>query len=472
MTIESIAKTLGTGSGIDIGALVTSLVDAQFANRTERLDTRSETLTAQISSASELKNAISGFSAALASLTRSGTLTTQPTSSKPDILGVSVQPGSTARASAADIEVRQIATAQTVHSRLETRGSAATVGTGTLTFTFGKAEIEDGAFTGFTPGAGEAVTVEIGTADATLDGIAAKINAAGISVRASVLSDGNGARLVLKGATGESQAFEMNVAETGTPGLAALAVGRTGTQSTVSTAAGDALLRVDGVDLQRASNTINNIVPGVRLDLVTAQPGTVVRIGTTAPVTALGQAVEDVVATYNELRAMLAEATDPVTGPLRSDNAARNLSDQLRRLAAQPLVANAAPGVPNTLAELGVATNRDGTLSVDAVRLTRVLTEQPQAVEAIFASGGGLTTALASIATAATSRSTGLGASEARYTDQQMDVADERAKALESAEALRVRMTQQFASMDAKVAVYKSTQTFLEQQVDAWNAQR
>ena len=29
-------------------------------------------------------------------------------------------------------------------------------------------------------------------------------------------------------------------------------------------------------------------------------------------------------------------------------------------------------------------------------------------------------------------------------------------------------MTQQFASMDAKVAAYKSTQAALKQQVDAW----
>ena len=45
-------------------------------------------------------------------------------------------------------------------------------------------------------------------------------------------------------------------------------------------------------------------------------------------------------------------------------------------------------------------------------------------------------------------------------------------QALEQAEAMRTRMTQQFASMDAKVAAYKSTQSFLEQQIDVWNAQR
>ena len=34
MAVESIAKTLGAGSGIDITSLVSQLVDAQFANKT------------------------------------------------------------------------------------------------------------------------------------------------------------------------------------------------------------------------------------------------------------------------------------------------------------------------------------------------------------------------------------------------------------------------------------------------------
>ena len=39
------------------------------------------------------------------------------------------------------------------------------------------------------------------------------------------------------------------------------------------------------------------------------------------------------------------------------------------------------------------------------------------------------------------------------------------------ASLMKTRLTQQFASMDAKVAAYKSTMTFLENQVDAWNKQ-
>ena len=40
MAIESIAKTLGSGSGIDITALVTQLVDAQYAAKNDAFTNR------------------------------------------------------------------------------------------------------------------------------------------------------------------------------------------------------------------------------------------------------------------------------------------------------------------------------------------------------------------------------------------------------------------------------------------------
>ena len=89
MAIESIAKTLGTGSGIDIGALVENLVEAQFQNKNALLTKKNETLTTQISKLGELKSGIAGFATALSQLTANGALQTQPTSSNSNIVAVS-----------------------------------------------------------------------------------------------------------------------------------------------------------------------------------------------------------------------------------------------------------------------------------------------------------------------------------------------------------------------------------------------
>ena len=86
------------------------------------------------------------------------------------------------------------------------------------------------------------------------------------------------------------------------------------------------------------------------------------------------------------------------------------------------------------------------------------------------ASNGGLSAALSAVAAQATDRVTGFDAETSRYTSKQADIATQQSKATDDAAAMKDRLTQQFATMDARVAAYKSTQDFLKQQVDAWYA--
>lgn len=465
--VDSITAALGAGSGIDIKSLVDNLVNAQFQTKNTILDTRETAIKAQISAASELKSAITGFSTALATLARGGTLSTQPTSGDSSVVKASLLSGGSAAGLSATVVIDQIASAQASNSELITDTSAA-LGGGKLTLTFGKASVAAGKMTGFTPGAGTPVEIDIDPSASKLSDIAAAINAKQAGVTASIIGDTNGSRLVLKGATGESQAFTLTADSANLSRVEITAAeGTIPAKGNIGTAAQDAIVIVDGVQVQRASNSINNLLPGVRLDLVSAKKGVPIQLGSASSSEGLSQAVQDFVSTYNQLKSMLATATDPKGGALRADPAARALSTQLSQLVGTPLVTDGTG--PRTLAELGVATQRDGTLSVNTTRLASVLASNPQAVEAMFASGKGLPAALAKIATDASSAKTGLGASEARYTSLANDVSEARDKALEAADQMRTRMTQQFASMDAKVAAYKSTQSFLTQQVDAWN---
>jgi flagellar hook-associated protein 2 len=465
----SIVKTLGGGSGIDINALVNSLVDAQYAVKNDSLTQKSDALTAQISSVGTLKSSITGFDTALKSLITTGTLVTQPTSSNTGILKTTVLSGANVAGIASTVEVRQMAQAQV--SSTAPLDKTAAIGTGKLTLTFGSATVTDGAMTDFTAGSATAIDIPIDSAHSTLSGIVSAINAKNAGVTASILSDSGGARLVLKSSTGASQAFTLAATEdVGAEGLAALNVGVGATGTSIGSTAQDAIVAVDGVAVHRASNTILDAVPGVRLDLVTASVGTKVSIGSTPPTEALTQAVNDVVATYNELLATLKTATDNTTGPLKSDAAAKSLLRSLQDLTTSQLVTGAATGAPTTLAGLGVATNRDGTLQVNSGQLATALSSFGGTVEAMFKSGTGLSAALSKIATAATSTTYGLGASEQNYTNAKNDVAEDIDKASAAADNMRTRMTQQFAGMDSAVAAYKSTQSFLTNQVAAWNS--
>jgi flagellar hook-associated protein 2 len=468
--VDSIAKTLGAGSGIDVTALVSSLVENQFTVKNGALTKRAETLTAQLSAVAQLKSGITGFSTALASLVKGGTLVTQPTSSNTNIVKVATLPGAKLAGLNTTLEVRRLASAQVSHT-ITPLPASVPVGTGTIQLAIGS---YDSGGT-FVPGAAAIPPITIGAGEDTLSAIAAKINAAAAGVSASIVTDIDGERLVLKGASGAAAAFTLGVTEdSASPGLARIAVGAGATGTTSASSATDALVAVDGVEVRRATNAIADLVSGVRLDLQAAAVGTRVTLGSAPQSESLRQAVNDVVATYNELYAILKTQTDPVSGALRGDPAAREMMRSLGRLSLVDLTGTT-DGSPRTLAELGVATARDGTLSVNTSRLTEVLIRFPSAVERMFtdgrgASGAGLSGALSAISTAVTSRTTGLGASEGRYTKARSAITGDQTKATAAAETMRKRLTQQYASMDARVSAYKATQAFLTQQVDAWNA--
>ncbi|RSX13770.1 hypothetical protein CA227_07625 [Sphingomonas koreensis] len=286
VAIESIPKTLGGASGIDTAALVKELVEKQFEYRNARLKKREETLTAQISGAATHKSNITSFANAVAGLARGGTLATQPTSSNTSILNVSRLSGANLTTLNARIEVRQLAASQTAHAA-PVADKAAAIGQGKLTLTLGTGTVSNGAMTGFTPGTATPVDITIDATNSSLEGIANAINAANAGVSASILTDAAGSRLVVKGATGVDRAFTLTATETpGQEGLAALNIGVGATGTTIGSAAADALVAIDGVQLKRESNTINDLIPGVKIDLNSAQPGTIVTIGKTLKTTA------------------------------------------------------------------------------------------------------------------------------------------------------------------------------------------
>jgi flagellar hook-associated protein 2 len=224
---------------------------------------------------------------------------------------------------------------------------------------------------------------------------------------------------------------------------------------------------LDGARFTRATNSFADLIAGVRLDLKAV--GTT-SLGTAPPTANLGQAVSDFVATFNELHTVIAAELDPATGALRSDPAAAGLRRSLGTLTTVALASNPT-GAPRTLGDIGVRTSRDGTLTVDTVQLTKMLVDYPAAIEAMFAdrATSGLSSALSAIAARATDRKYGFDAEVQRYTATRTDLSEAQAKAAEAAATMKDRLTRQFASMDARVAAYKSTQEFMKQQVDAWN---
>lgn len=473
-TTPNLANALGAGSGVDTTALVKSLVEAQFANKNAQLTKKSDTLTAQISAVSELKSGISTFASALSTLSESGGLSTQLSSSG-SAVKVSVATGSKVASLNASVSVARLATPQVAVTK-DTFATTGSIGTGTLQLQLGSVG-ENGTFnangTTIPP-----ITITASDA-ASLQGVADKITAAKAGVTASVVTDANGQRLVLRSTEGANQAFTLTATPasgSASPGLERLNVDfdTSNGGSEVVTRAGNAVFSIDGVPMVSASNKVTG-APGVNLELKAVTTDGPVTLSSSKPTEALTEAVNNVVLAYNEMLASVNKATDAITGDLRADPAAQSLKRSLQKLSIADLT-GAKDGSPTTLASIGIATNNDGTLRVDKDMLTRALTNNPDAVEAMFAAGTGtdkttgtsLPAALNRIAANAKSTTLGLGASDKRYAEAQGVLAKEQAKVAEQTETTSTRMTQQFAASEARVAAYKAQQTFMENQIKMW----
>ncbi|MEO0061627.1 MAG: hypothetical protein RLZZ08_187 [Pseudomonadota bacterium] len=466
---SSIVTTLGGGSGIDMTALATNLANAQFALRSQRLTDKTDVLQRQISSASTIKNSLSSFASALGDRVRSGDLAIKPTVAN-GAVAIATSPAGTLGTGSYSLEVTALAKAQTLASpALATTDTA--VGAGTLTLRFGTttgtAFAEDAAH------AAVEVTIPSG---ATLATVAGAINAKHAGVTAYVANTANGAQLVLKGAEGAQNGFVLEAAETpGEEGLAALAWNPSagGDAARLIAQSADAAFKLDGLPMTSAGNTTKQVAPGLQLTLTGTNAGNPTTVAFGNANTSVTTAMSDIVGALNEIVSGLNTAMDPVNGDLARDPGAKALRRSLALLGGTVVMPNAATDAPRTLADLGLALEKDGSFRLDTTRLQATLERDPAGVGAMFTSGlyGVFATVDKLARTAAKAGDPGsLAGSVSRYQKQSTQLTADSAKLAEQQASLRASMIARFAHTDSTVGASRSTLSFLQGQIAAWNS--
>ncbi len=463
---SSIIASLGAGSGIDFAGLAQNLAAASFAPRIDRNTVRAETVDRQISAASTLKSSLLQLSTSIGDRVRAGDLSSQPLIGNAAVATVSR--GTLSGRGSYSLEVTRLAASQVLSSPAFASPSAPT-GSGTLTFTFGTVS---GSSFAADPGQSPAtVTVPSG---ASLADVAAAINAASIGLNAYVASGTGGAHLMLKGKEGAASGFTITANETvGDEGLAALDWIPASAPDRLTATAVDAAFKLDGLAMTRSSNAITDLVPGLNLTLTGTNSGTPTTIRFSDPGAAVSTFMSDLVSALNELAGELNSQTDPQSGDLARDDGARAMRRSLSQLASTVVMPGAIGGDPTTLADLGLATNRDGTFRLDSARLTATQKASPDGVAAMFTTGlFGVYASFDKLGrrlTAATDPGT-LAGSLTRLNAQKRSLAEEAGKLAEAQEKLRARLSVQFSGTEGRVTRSKSTLSFLQNQIDAWNA--
>ncbi|WP_018935751.1 flagellar filament capping protein FliD [Thioalkalivibrio sp. ALJ24] len=436
-------SSLGVGSGLDLNQIVGDLVNAQRAPREERLNEREERIEAEISAYGSLSSSIDGIGSALSDLAdfepeQSASL------SNGDVASVVI----TGDAPNGDfnMDVQELATAQTVASDSGQFDSPDdTVGAGTFSISVG---------------GGDPVSLDIDEDD-TLNDLRNAINDADAGVRASIVNDGNGPRLTMTSeSTGEENTINVEV-DGDEGGLGRLA--NLGEPETVTVKAQDAVVTIDGMEITSASNTLEDTIEGMAIDLEGVGQTSV---SVSEDRDELRNGLESFVEAYNT---MVSETNEMTAYDPEEDEASVLTGDSTVR-SARSRMSNAlmersqVDGINNqTLAELGITTQRDGTLSFDTQRFDEVMGREGfEDVSAMVRDiAGGMEETLQGITGPEgliQTRQDGLQNEQDRV-DRQRERLDDRIERLES------RLVRQFSSMDTSVAQMQQTGDFLQQRL-------
>jgi flagellar hook-associated protein 2 len=359
----------GLATGIDTGSIIDQLVairrrplDLEIARRDERQATRD--------AFGEFQSKLLAVKTTLSNLrTSTDALDKSASSSDEDVLTATA--GTGAADGVTSLTVTQLAAASraTATTGLSALDDAVASGGGTFAFTVGDGDTQSVAL----------------TASTSLQELIDDINALNAGVIASAVDVG----------TPGSSSYKLQVvaAATGTPSDVAVVTDNTNLGITAAPGA-NAQFTITGFPdtIERASNTVSDVISGVTLVLKSA--------GASADVTvsnddgAIEAKVQAFVDAFNELQTFVNDNSDiervddetSSVGALAANPTIRGIMDRLRT-DIRTSIEDTSGGV-STLSQVGIATQPDGTLRFDAATFQSELAAKPQGVAELFGGVG------------------------------------------------------------------------------------
>lgn len=391
------AGVTGIGSGIDIDGIVKSMVAAERAPKETQLSTLEKKTTTQITAIGALKSALNDFQTALERLNKPELFQARSaTSSKAD--QVAVTASAQAGAGSYQLEVKSLATSSKVALAAISDTSDAPA-----KFSGGSLEVRLGE---------DAFSVTVDERNNSLAGMRDAINTAGkaAGVSATIVSDEHGSRLVLSSSkTGAGRDITVSVVnesavQAGQVSLSTLVFdgSTSGDQAgaRVVTEAASAELYVDGLKVISQTNKVEGAIEGVTLDLkavtVESEPLT---ISVAEDKAGVKKQVQTFVDSYNKLIGVISAQTKvtavgdgkpPVTGALVGDATARGLLSTIRN----ELVNLQGDGGLRALTDIGITTQKDGTLAIDSGKLDKAMANNFSELPGLFTGDKGLASRL------------------------------------------------------------------------------
>ena len=374
MATSSIVNTLGAGSGIDVKALAQSLVDAEKTPKKERIDEKIAKTEAKITGYGAVKFALSELKNAFAKINDASDFNSiKPSNTQPSAFGVTAS--STAEAGSYSIEVVRTALAQrTASSNFADRATPLNGGTAfKLNLTVG----------GVSKG-------DINVTTATPAGMVSAINGAKLGVTAQLINTGSGFNVVVTGETGAAKNFSLTSDDgTATGNNPKVPVTGVSFATSLQTAT-DANFKVNGLTVTRGTNTVNDVIEGVTLDLFASTTGAA-RLDLNRDTAGIKDNIKGLVTAYNDFEETLkvlgdrASEVEDFGGALAGESLLQSVRNQVRALVTNT---STMPGTNIRAArDVGLSLDRFGKLNLDEAKLDTALQNNFTQVSTMFTAG-------------------------------------------------------------------------------------
>ncbi|MDA9708228.1 flagellar filament capping protein FliD [Alphaproteobacteria bacterium] len=384
-TPEILSK-LNVGSGMNNSDIITSLVDAERIPALERIEKNESQAENKISAYGILKSDISDFRELVRTIKSSNAASHVGSSSNTTIAKFTTTGTTGTENIDASLVVSSLASSHTLVTGAY-NNSGSTVGAGSLTIDFGTWSTTSSANDTFTANSNSSITVTT-SASTTLSQLRDSINNATDNAEASILYNGTGYVLVIKGKSGASNEVRVTPSGDSTATLSNSFSYTTSSKNLTQTVDGtDASFTVDGISMTRSTNTINDLYKGYTLELETTS-SSAVNLSSTQNLDNITSLLSNYVDAYNNIYLNITNMTsssfsgDESSGPLSGDSLARKIQRDLRNFSTKSI--SGYEGGPYSMSLLGVQTNRDGTIALNTNVLKNSFEAQPKIVDAIF----------------------------------------------------------------------------------------
>ena len=244
-------------------------------------------------------------------------------------------------------------------------------------------------------------------------------------------------------------------------------------------AAQNATLSVNGLSVTSASNQVSDVVPGLNLNLMAITSSDVV-LSISRDTSVAKQAIEDLVTAYNSFEGIIKGLTASGSemadqGSLKSDSGVAVIRTAIRNFLTS---SSSTPGTSKTnMSDIGVSMQRDGTFKVDDTVLGAALNSHYNDITQMFSANTdnqstfgtanrGIAGDLVNQINSYLAYDGVVKLREKSYTATKATLTTEQTALDKKMVAIEARYTKQFSTMSKIMDEMKTTQDYLESQLD------